>query len=113
VTEIQHVEIDHRGVVQDVGIVVAGEHEPRSAHVGGQLVDLVEVSVDHVAAHRRVREIANDEIVGLGFAVRIALAIHAANPELFALQTLHQMPPDEAAGTAHQRRLQTRHSPAP
>ena len=47
VARVQHVQIDRGGVVHDVGVVLAGEDVAGAAHVGRELIDLVEAAVDH------------------------------------------------------------------
>ena len=42
----EHVEVDRRRVVHDVGVVLAGEDVAGAAHVGGELIDLVEPPID-------------------------------------------------------------------
>ena len=45
----RHVEVDGGRVVHDVGVVLAGEDVAGAAHVGRELIDLVEAAVDHDA----------------------------------------------------------------
>jgi hypothetical protein len=78
--------------------------EPGAAHVGGELVDLVEPAIDHLPAEIRVTQVADDEIVGFGFDILMALEVDPAHPEPVRLEPLHQVPPDKAARTTHQRR---------
>ena len=54
--------------MHDVGIIIADEYKSCSAHIGRQLVDLVEPAVDRVTAGLQVRQVALNEIVGLRFA---------------------------------------------
>ena len=64
---VEHVQIDRGRVVHDVGVVLAGEDVAGAAHVGGELIDLVEAPIDDGATERLVAQIADDEIIGLGF----------------------------------------------
>ena len=93
---LDHVQIDGGRVVHDVGVVFAGEDIARPAHVGGQLIDLVEAAVGDLAADGLIAQIADEEIVGLGLGEFGKLEIDAANPEPLALQALDQMAADES-----------------
>ena len=55
----EHVEIDLRRIVHDVGVVLAGEDVASAAHVGGELVDLVEAAVDCSAGRLPLAQIAD------------------------------------------------------
>lgn len=47
-----------------LGIVLPGEHEPRASHVGGQLVDLVELICLYKLLHvLRFPEVEDEELV--------------------------------------------------
>ena len=71
-----------RRVVHDVGIVLAGEDVAGAAHVGGELVDLVEAPIDRLAAQTsRIAQVADEEIVGLGLGELGILEVDAADPE--------------------------------
>ena len=63
-----------------VGIVLAGKHVPGATHIGGQLIDLVEPGVDHVAAEPAVAQIADREVIGRGVGKLGVLHIDAAHP---------------------------------
>jgi hypothetical protein len=67
--------------VHDVGVVHAGEDEAGSAHVGRELVDLVEGAVDHAAAEIHVAQIAQHEIIRRRFIELGEFQVHAADPE--------------------------------
>lgn len=99
---VQHVQVDGRRVVHDVGVVLAGEDVACAAHVGGQLVDFVEAAVDDRADDRLFAQVAHDEIVGLGFGMFIEFQVNAADPEPLALQALHKVAADESTGPANQ-----------
>lgn len=86
--------------MHDVGIVVAREDISGSAHVGRQLVQLVEPAIDRGAAVIGTPEVADDEIVGLGVAEFGKLEIDPADPEAFTLQAADQVTADEPAGPA-------------
>ncbi len=82
--------------------MVAGEDVAGAAHVGGELVDLVEALVDDGVAENGVAEVADDELVGGGLAVFVALDVDAADAVALALEALHEVAADESAGPAHQ-----------
>ena len=98
----QQVQVDLRRVVHHVGVVLAGEDVTGAAHIGGQLIDLVEAAVDGFTAHGRVAQVADDEVIGHGFAEARILQVHAAHPKAFLFQSLNEVAPDEAARTADQ-----------
>src|SRR3954470_18543236 len=81
----------------------AGEDVARAAHVGGQLVDLVEAAVDHLAAQLLLAQVADDEVVRLGGREGGELEVDTANPEALALEAAHKMAADESPGAANQR----------
>src|SRR5882724_5099123 len=97
---VEHVEIDRRRIVHDVGIVQTGEDVARTAHVGGELVNLVETAVDDIAAEALVAQIADDEVVRRRLGEFRELEIDAAYPEAFMLQALDEMAADKTSGTA-------------
>ena len=66
-----------------VGVVFAGEDVPRPAHVCGELIDLVEASIDHQAAKILSAQIANGKVVGRGVAEFRKLKIDTSNPKAF------------------------------
>src|SRR5690606_28795256 len=76
-----------------------------AAHISGELIDLVEATVDGITARREVPQIAHDEIIGRCLGEARVLDIDAAHPEALTLQSLDKMAPDEPARTAHQRSL--------
>ena len=90
------------GVVHDVGVVLADENEPGAAHVGGELVDLVEPPIDRLPANVWVPQVSDDEVVGFALGILVFLQVHAADPEPFRLQALDKVPPDEATRPANQ-----------
>src|SRR5215217_2803435 len=86
--------------MHDIRVMLAREDVARAAHVRGQLVHLRKGSIYDRATERLVTEIADREIVGLGFSVLVELQIDAADPKTLLLQAPHQMSTYEAAGTA-------------
>lgn len=67
--------------MHDIGVVLAGEDKAGSAHVGRELVDLVEGAIHHPAAEIHVAQIAKHEIVRGRFFELGQLQVHAAHPE--------------------------------
>jgi hypothetical protein len=96
--------------VHDVGVVLAGEDIAGAAHVGRELVDLLEIPVHQALAEAAIPEIADYEVVGLGRREFRKFEIGAAHEEPLALQPAHQVAADEPARPAHQCRF---HRPAP
>src|SRR5690606_781430 len=104
----EHVQIDLRGVVHHVRVVLAGENVAGAAHVGGQLIDLVEAAVDGLPADIPVAEVADDEIVGFRLGEARVLQIHTADPETLPAQPSHNVGADEAAGSQNKGSLHSR-----
>ena len=67
--------------MHDVGVVLAGENVSGSAHVGGELVNLVEAAVDCSAGRLTLSQIALDEIIGLRLAEARILEVDASHPD--------------------------------
>ena len=88
--------------MHDVGVVLAGEDVAGAAHVGGELVDLVEAPIDDGVAESGVAQVADDEVVGLGLGELGEFQVHAADPEAFMLEAAHQVAADEASRAADQ-----------
>ena len=103
--DLQHVQVDGRGVVHDGGVVVPAEHVLRPSHVGGKLVNLVEPAVERRPAGRRVPEVPQQELVRRRRAKLVLLDVHPADPVPLQLEPLHQVAPDEAPCPAYQRFL--------
>jgi len=106
--ELQHVQVDQRRIVHDVGVVLAGEHEAGAAHVRRELVDLVETPVHNRTADDWIAQVADDEVVGLRLGVGRELEVDAAHPATFALEPLHHVAADEPACAKDERFLQSR-----
>ena len=85
-----------------VGVVLAGEDIAGAAHVGGELIDLIELAVDDGRADILLAQVADDEIVGFGLGEFRIFQIDAADPEAFTLQPLDQMAGDKTASAANQ-----------
>jgi len=85
--------------------VIAGEDIAGAAHVGGELIDLIEAAIDGRAGEIQEPQVPDDEIVGLGIPEFGKLQIAAADPETFTLQAANQMTADEPAGPADQGRF--------
>jgi hypothetical protein len=87
--------------MHDVGVVLAGEDVTRAAHVGGQLVNFVEAAIDRRLAELHLSQIANDEVVGLGFAEAWVFQVDATYPNAYPLQPLDEVAADEASRTTY------------
>jgi hypothetical protein len=88
--------------VHHVGVVLAGEDVPCPAHVGSQLVQLVEITVYRSLDDRWVAKISNDEVVRARFAEFRALQINTSHPEALSPQPGNQMTTDKAARSKNQ-----------
>jgi len=85
-----------------VRVMLGGEDIPRTPHVGGKLIDLVEPSVEHGTAYRGVAQVADDELVSCRFRELGMLDVHTPNEQPFRSQSPRQVASDEPACTAHQ-----------
>jgi hypothetical protein len=110
VANIEHVEVDLGRVVHDVGVMNAGEDVPGAAHVGGELIHLVEAPVHDPPAQILLAQIADDEIVGNGFPELGKLQIHAPHPVAFILQPSDHVTADKTTRSTNQRRLHSEYS---
>src|SRR5690606_34288333 len=102
---LDHVEVDRGRVVHDVGVVVAGEDVAGPAHVGGELVHLVDGgaagdAVEEGGTDAGVAEVAEDEVVGGVVAELVALEVDAADPVALGLEAVDEVAADEASGAA-------------
>src|SRR5262249_8379152 len=98
---VNNVQINACRIVHHVGIVFTGEDVTGSAHIGRELIDLVEAAVDHMTDEIWITQVADHEIIGLGFAEPWELEIGASHPEAFALEPFDKMVTDEAPRPAH------------
>jgi hypothetical protein len=64
--------------VHHVGVIVAGEDAAGTAHVGGELVDVVEALVKDLAADRLVAQVADDELISRARGELMVFQIYAA-----------------------------------
>src|SRR5262245_10945307 len=94
---MKHIQVDHRRVVHDIGVVLTGKEITRAAHVRCELVYFVEMAVNDRSAELRVAKIADDAIVGHRLGEFRLLQIRSANPETFKLKPSDEMRTDEAA----------------
>jgi len=83
--DVEHIQIDRRRVVHQLGIVFTGKNIPRATHVGRGLIHLVEPAVDDSAAGALVAQIADDKVVSFGLGEFMKFQINAAHPEAIAL----------------------------
>ena len=88
--------------MQNLGVIVAGEDKAGAAHIGGELVDLVEAAVDHRTTKSLVPEVADREVIGQAFRIARQLQIDPPDPQPLLLQALHQVAANKAAGPQHQ-----------
>ena len=76
--------------------MVAREDIPSAAHVGGQLVDFIELAIDGSARYRPISKISDDKCIGVALTILVALEVNSANPQSFTLEASDKMPPDKA-----------------
>src|SRR5580692_5249656 len=98
---IEYVEIDRTRIVHNIGVVLASEDEPGAAHVGGELIHLVEAAIDGGPAKIRIPQVADHEVIGLGFGIFMAFQVHTPNPKPLRFKAFHEMPADKTAGSAY------------
>ena len=83
--------------------MLAGEDEAGTAHVGSELIHLIEAPIDDGAAEIRIAQVANYEIVRRGGGEVGEFQVGATDPEPVGLQPLHQVTSDETPSAADQR----------
>src|SRR5271170_3301660 len=105
VADVENVEIDRRRIVHDVGVILAGENKSGAAHIGSELIDLIEPLIDYLTAKISVAQIADRQVVCFALRIFTEFQIDAAYPKAVLLQPLDQVPADEAPGPTHQRCL--------
>src|SRR5256885_12635550 len=106
-------EIDRRRVVHHVGVVLAGEDIARAAHVGRQLVHLIEVAIDDLAAKALLAQVAQHEFVRGGGRKFRQLQVYATDKVAFAFQPAREMRADEPAGAKYESSTHARHGSDP
>jgi hypothetical protein len=102
---LQHVDIDERRVVHDVGVVFTREDEPRPTHIGRKLIDLIEPTIDHATANRGVSQVAYEKVIGGRRRELGKFQIDPTHPKALASQTLDEMASDKSSSAKDQRRL--------
>jgi hypothetical protein len=104
---VGHVEVDQAAVAHDLAL--GGVDEPHPAHVGRELVDLVEGLAGRRAhgglAGREVAQVDDVKVVGRGGRELGPLLVGAADPVAVPRQTLHEVAADEPARAPDERRL--------
>jgi hypothetical protein len=95
------VQINRRRVVHDLRVVFAGEDMVGTTHIGGELIDLIDVPND-VGNQRLVTQIAVNELVGWRPGKLVQLQMDGPDPVSFLLQPFDGMSTDEATGTIDQ-----------
>jgi hypothetical protein len=84
VAGVQHVEVNHRGVVHDVCIMFASEYIPCSPHVGRKLIHFIKALVYDTATESWVAQVSNHEIIGRCGRKLGILEVYAAYPVTFS-----------------------------
>jgi len=93
------VRIDQNVVLRDVGEECGDVTD--SAHIGGQVVDLIDVLGRFQAVFPEA-QVELPEIVGSGLLILRHFNINAANPVTIGLQPLDEMMANESTGTSYQ-----------
>src|ERR1051326_2240452 len=96
---LEHVDVDQHVVVHDHSLVMLDEAD--AAHVGGEVVNLVDAAgrLEAVAPATQVEQL---ELVGARSFVFGKFDIDAADPVSAVLQVAHQVVSNEATRTSHQ-----------
>jgi hypothetical protein len=97
--------------MHQIGIVLASKDVTGTAHIGGELINLIKAAVDDSAAESGIPQIANDEIIGFALRELMKLQVDTPHPIPITLQPFYQVAPDEAAGATDQCTL--RHNASP
>jgi hypothetical protein len=88
--------------MHDVGVMLASKYITGTAHIRRKLIDLIEATIDDLAAQERIPQITDHEIIRWRFGKWIELEIDSANPETFTFQAFHQVSTYETARTQDQ-----------
>src|SRR5229473_965040 len=99
---LDDIEVDPHGVTEDIGIVLSGENEACSAHVGGELIHLVESPVEYGLAGGQVAEIRDHELVCVAFGVLRPLDVDASDEVSVSPEASNQVGADESTCAANQ-----------
>jgi hypothetical protein len=89
--------------MHDVGVMLAGEYIAGAAHVGGELIDIIETSIDDRATKALIAQVANDEVIGVRLRIFMKFEIDAPNPIAFFSQAFYEMAADESPGSTDKR----------
>jgi hypothetical protein len=81
--------------------MLAGEDVPRAAHVGGELIDFVDI-LDDGAGENLVAQVTEDEFVGVSRTVLMLFDVDATNSEAFRFQTFYEVAADKATSAIHE-----------
>ena len=103
---MRHVDIDQGAVAHDLAL--GRVDETHAAHVGGQLIDFVDLPAGNRQrglAVSRFAEVQLQELIGGGGGKLVLLDVHPADPIPLALQFLDQVAADEATRTTDHRFL--------
>src|SRR5262249_43935509 len=80
-----------------------------AAHVGRELIDLVETAVHHAIADAEVAQVADHEVVSVGRRELRILEVGAAHEHSLALEAAHEMASDEPTRSTDQCRFHVPH----
>jgi hypothetical protein len=87
--------------VHDGRVVVSSENVSGSAHIGRELIDLIDTGYD-IAHHILVAQICHDEFVRGRLGEFVPFLINAANPVSLGLEPFHEMSSNETARTGYE-----------
>ena len=68
-TGVEDIQVDARRIVHHVGVMLAGKNVTGTAHVGRQLIDFVESTVDRRMADILATQIPDHEVIGQRVAI--------------------------------------------
>src|SRR5271163_4319052 len=97
--------------MHQIGIMLAGKDVTGTAHIRGELINLIKAAVDDGAAESGIPQIADGEIIGFAFREFMKFQVDTPHPVSIALEPFYQVAADEAACAADQYTL--RHNASP
>lgn len=92
--------------MHNTGVVLACEYVTSATYICCQLVNFIKASINGLMAEVRITQVANHEIIGYSLREFIELKINASDPEVFILQTAHQVTAYKAPSSKYKSRSQ-------
>jgi hypothetical protein len=91
--------IDQNVIATDVGVIRG--NVANAAHVGGEIVDLIDSPARSQEAVLGLTQIQDFEVIAGRNFIFWVLNVNAADPMAVRFETLYQVVPNEAAGPRH------------